>query len=420
MSYFDFDHLDISKRESAKQISLEELRNIIKEQMSYYRSPHSSADMETEFYDDNAEETILRDLEMDDLESRDGFEIVEPNTGVGVEFSSDNIDFFGGSDNIDFFEGDDEEDLLMRESDSDFGSSFKDRFPEIPGLEGPETYEDGRTLYYDPKEGRYYDRLTDVYLDRDDIPGLPRSISELASKYNLEEKYGFVDKFKSFLEPERRELPSAVAKKKEVPEAFLRWHQASQVAGTSPMARANLAKHVLKLLGPTNSDREAMEALTFWIKNSDYRKNYEGKSIASIFNSLKRDSMIKTESFTLGESIKRSSKDIKRNLVKFERFLNLDESRDVKRAFKLCSGMVHSSKSISNTILNESISKEQRDQMLQLSAQVQSFATLIAKHMHAAIKSNNLASVDLALQIVPRLDDVISRLESFAVQNNIV
>ncbi len=411
MSYFDFDHLDISRKISAKKISLEELRDIIKEQMSYYRSPHSVVDMETEFFDDNAEDAILGRLEREDfMGNHDGFGIVEPESVDGEEFSSDNIDFFG----------DDEEDLPMRESDSDFGSSFKDRFPEIPGLEGPETYEDGRTLYYDPKEGRYYDRLTDIYLDKNDIPGLPRSLSELASKYNLDEKQGFVDRVKSFLEPERRELPSAVAKKKEVPEAFVKWHQASQVEGTSPMARSNLAKHVLKLLGPSNSDRETMEALTFWIKNSDYRKNYEGKSIASIFNSLKRDAMIKTESLTLGESIKRASKDIKRNLIKFERFLNIDESRDIKRAARLCSGMVHSSKNISNAILNEDISKEQRDQMLQLAAQVQSFATLIAKHINTAVNSKSLASMDLALQIVPKLDDVISRLESFAVQNNIV
>lgn len=41
---------------------------------------------------------------------------------------------------------------------------------EIPGLEGPFTYRDGRTLYYHPSVGLYYDRTRDVYLDPDDIP----------------------------------------------------------------------------------------------------------------------------------------------------------------------------------------------------------------------------------------------------------
>lgn len=39
-----------------------------------------------------------------------------------------------------------------------------DRFDKIPGLEGPFRFRNGRVLYYDPKEGRYYDRTTDMYL----------------------------------------------------------------------------------------------------------------------------------------------------------------------------------------------------------------------------------------------------------------
>lgn len=44
------------------------------------------------------------------------------------------------------------------------------------GLEGPFNYLNGRVLYYDPKEGEYYDPLTDFYVDRDEVSMLQRSI----------------------------------------------------------------------------------------------------------------------------------------------------------------------------------------------------------------------------------------------------
>lgn len=37
------------------------------------------------------------------------------------------------------------------------------------GLEGPFQTNDGRIVYYDPREGKYYDRDTDMYLDRDEV-----------------------------------------------------------------------------------------------------------------------------------------------------------------------------------------------------------------------------------------------------------
>jgi hypothetical protein len=43
-------------------------------------------------------------------------------------------------------------------------------YPQIHGMEGPFQFRDGRILYYDPREGRYYDRKSDMYLDRNDIP----------------------------------------------------------------------------------------------------------------------------------------------------------------------------------------------------------------------------------------------------------
>ena len=36
------------------------------------------------------------------------------------------------------------------------------------GLEGPFRMKNGQVLYYDPKEGKYYNRDTDMYVDYDD------------------------------------------------------------------------------------------------------------------------------------------------------------------------------------------------------------------------------------------------------------
>ena len=44
------------------------------------------------------------------------------------------------------------------------------------GLEGPFHYPNGRVLYYDPKEGDYWDPLTDFYVPRDEVADLQRSI----------------------------------------------------------------------------------------------------------------------------------------------------------------------------------------------------------------------------------------------------
>jgi hypothetical protein len=48
----------------------------------------------------------------------------------------------------------------------------KERYTEIPGLEGPFTTLSGKVVYYDPKEGAYYDRDTDMYLSADEYTAL--------------------------------------------------------------------------------------------------------------------------------------------------------------------------------------------------------------------------------------------------------
>lgn len=37
------------------------------------------------------------------------------------------------------------------------------------GLEGPFQYSNGRVLYYDVKEGKYWDPRTDFYVDHDEV-----------------------------------------------------------------------------------------------------------------------------------------------------------------------------------------------------------------------------------------------------------
>ena len=45
----------------------------------------------------------------------------------------------------------------------------KEKYPEMPGLEGPFTMMSGKVVYYDPKEGAYYDKDTDMYMSYDEF-----------------------------------------------------------------------------------------------------------------------------------------------------------------------------------------------------------------------------------------------------------
>ena len=47
------------------------------------------------------------------------------------------------------------------------------------GLEGPFHYPNGQVLYYDPKEGEYYDPTTDFYVPRDEVAELQNTIFDL-------------------------------------------------------------------------------------------------------------------------------------------------------------------------------------------------------------------------------------------------
>ena len=45
--------------------------------------------------------------------------------------------------------------------------NMRDKYGARPGLEGPYNF-NGRVLYYDPREGKYYDPRTDFYVPHDE------------------------------------------------------------------------------------------------------------------------------------------------------------------------------------------------------------------------------------------------------------
>jgi len=47
------------------------------------------------------------------------------------------------------------------------------------GLEGPFRYPNGRVLYYDVKEGKYYDPRTDWFVSNEEVSELQNSILNL-------------------------------------------------------------------------------------------------------------------------------------------------------------------------------------------------------------------------------------------------
>lgn len=50
------------------------------------------------------------------------------------------------------------------------------------GLEGPFHYPNGQVLYYDPREGQYYDPTTDFYVPNEDVAELQQDVLRLLAK----------------------------------------------------------------------------------------------------------------------------------------------------------------------------------------------------------------------------------------------
>lgn len=56
------------------------------------------------------------------------------------------------------------------------------KFVPRKGLEGPFQYPNGRVLYYDAKEGKYYDPTTDYYVEYEEVQELQNQIYNILTK----------------------------------------------------------------------------------------------------------------------------------------------------------------------------------------------------------------------------------------------
>lgn len=63
----------------------------------------------------------------------------------------------------------------------------REKYTERPGLEGPFHARNGKVVYYDKKEGKYYDPSSDFYIDHDEWEAMNREMSE-SSKQRLDPK----------------------------------------------------------------------------------------------------------------------------------------------------------------------------------------------------------------------------------------
>jgi hypothetical protein len=50
------------------------------------------------------------------------------------------------------------------------------------GLEGPFVFANGRVLYYDAREGAYYDPRTDFYVERDEVSFLHNELMRMLER----------------------------------------------------------------------------------------------------------------------------------------------------------------------------------------------------------------------------------------------
>lgn len=59
--------------------------------------------------------------------------------------------------------------------------SMRDRYGPRKGLEGPFNFS-GRVLYYDPKEGLYYDPTTDFYVFKEEMDLINQRLVDILAK----------------------------------------------------------------------------------------------------------------------------------------------------------------------------------------------------------------------------------------------
>jgi hypothetical protein len=67
----------------------------------------------------------------------------------------------------------------------------KEKYQARDGLEGPFSTLSGKVVYYDPKEGSYYDPDTDMYISYDDFQALDKDYSGMSEEMNDDEVNAF-------------------------------------------------------------------------------------------------------------------------------------------------------------------------------------------------------------------------------------
>lgn len=64
----------------------------------------------------------------------------------------------------------------------------RERYTDIPDLEGPFMGRNGKVYYYDPREGKYYDRDTDMYMSDEEVLAMDESVDEQAPHWEADSK----------------------------------------------------------------------------------------------------------------------------------------------------------------------------------------------------------------------------------------
>lgn len=98
-----------------------------------------------------------------------------------------------------------------------------DEYPPIRGMEGPFRYPSGKILYYDPREGAYYDSKTDMYLDRNAKLAAEEPKAEDDPCWEGYEMFGMKEK-------DGKKVPNCIPQKTASEEALLRGTRRFRVA----------------------------------------------------------------------------------------------------------------------------------------------------------------------------------------------
>jgi hypothetical protein len=76
----------------------------------------------------------------------------------------------------------------------------RDRYTDLSheGLEGPFGLKSGKVVYYDPKEGKYYDRDRDMYMSHDEVDHHNQELDEKlgSNLVNRRQAHAYITKFK--------------------------------------------------------------------------------------------------------------------------------------------------------------------------------------------------------------------------------